>query len=59
MAHRSSSAGDRTLAVVLAFAGAGALIGSEAVGATQPQGIPSGDVQGWFLQWPLPEGAER
>jgi hypothetical protein len=41
-----------------------ALTGGDALAQQQPQapphrGIPSGDVQSWFLQWPLPRGAEQ
>jgi hypothetical protein len=44
-------------AVALAL-GAGALAhGGDA--AAQQRGAPVGDVQSWYLQWPLPPGAER
>ena len=37
-----------------------ALVGAtEAAAVTLQQGIPSGDPQDTFLQWPLPEGAEE
>jgi len=32
----------------------------DAVAQTREQhGVPTGDVQGWFLEWPLPPGAEQ
>ena len=58
MAHEKSR-GHRILSVAL-LVGSGGFFGvGKAAAIVQQQGVPSDDVQGWFLQWPLPPGAEQ
>ena len=51
--------GQGILAVALLVASVGVFGVGKAAATVQQQGAPSGDVQGWFLQWPLPPGAEQ
>src|SRR5687767_12101213 len=64
MDGRGSSWGERarSLTVVgLALCTLGCLVpaGLDAQQAPAQRGVPTGDVQSWYLQWPLPPGAER
>lgn len=48
------------MALILASAPLWSKGSSEAVAQTREQrGVPTGDVESWFLQWPLPSGAEQ
>jgi hypothetical protein len=44
---------------VLFFASALLWSSAAAAQSREQRGVPSGDVQSWFLPWPLPAGAER
>lgn len=47
--------------LLMALVVANAHLGSHDAAAQtrQQRGVPTGDVQSWFLQWPLPSGAEE
>ena len=56
MANRKARLRQRADMVVL---GGLALLAPSGPAAAQQGGVPQGDVQSAFLQWPLPPGAER
>jgi len=47
----------QTLPFLVAVA-ASAVLGLNEAAAQEQRGVPTGDVQSWFLEWPLPPGAE-
>jgi len=59
MSHLCHKAGWPFSVLVLLVAGTAFWLNDAAAQARQQHGVPTGDVQDWFLEWPLPSGAAQ